>query len=69
MLDPTRNMSSGRIMMRPMYNATLYVPLVFTKNLYCVTLAKTIHARREVDVVTDQYSLSGTEHEYESLVS
>ena len=62
-------MASSRVVMRPMQNTSLLVPLVFPGKLHFVTRLQRFDAWRKINVVGDQHRLAVTDIQNEALVA
>jgi len=68
-LEPAADMTTVRIVMRPVDDAALIVPLVFAEEFDAVPGREAGNARREIDIVRDEQRLTGAERQNEALVS
>ena len=63
------NMAVSRVVVCPVNNTAFFVPLILTLELNRIPCFQTFDSRCQIDIVTEQHRFSGTEHEYESLMS
>ena len=69
MLRPAAGMVSLRVMMRPMHDATLVIPDIFTLEGNPVPARKAVNTGRKIDVTRDQHGMAMAGIEQEMLVS
>lgn len=54
--------------MRPMYNASFFVPFIFTVKLNSITFVKSADSRGKINVMGNQEGLTGRQFNYEFLM-
>ncbi len=69
MLQPTTNMAATGVMVRPVENATFFIPLVFATKRDGVPSAQAADPRSQINVMRDQQRLAVTEPQDEPLMS
>ena len=69
MLKPAVWMSRAGIVVSPMNDASLRVPIVFTKEHHLVSESQIRYSRGEVDVMRDEQCLTGLKFQDEPLMS
>jgi len=67
-LHPAGPAPARRIVVRPVDEAALIVPHVLALELDLITDAEVLHARRDIDVVHDQYRLARREQHEKPLM-
>ncbi len=68
MFDPTCQMPTRRIMVRPVNDASFGIPFIFPVKGYPVTCVQSVHPRRQVNIVSHQKRLPIGKLYDESLV-
>lgn len=66
--NPALDMLPGGIMMRPVYETTSVIPLVFAKKRDRVAKSQKFNTWRQIDVVGDKQRLAGFKFKDESLM-
>lgn len=67
--QPAALPSSGRIMVRPMHNATALVPLVYSGEIDDVPNPNRLNAWRNINIVRNQYRISRRQTENKPLMT
>ena len=68
MLQPAGSVSAFRVSMRPMQDATLFVPFIFPVKLNGITLFQVANSGGKIDVMCDQDRFAGRQFKDEFLV-
>ena len=68
MPEPTANVTAARVMMSPVQDAALIVPLVLAEKCHAIAFAQVFDAWREIDIMGYEQGLVVVEPEQESLV-
>ena len=69
MYDPACDMTTLRVMVRPMDNSAFFIPDILAVEADTVAYLETVDSRGDVDVMSDQQRLSRRKLNDESLVS
>jgi hypothetical protein len=67
-LEPAGGMLAVRVVVRPVYDTSVRIPLILPSELYEVAFLQTSYARRDIEVVCDEQSLARARYQDETLV-
>ena len=68
MFQPAIDMATGGVVVRPVDDAALGIPFVFTVELHKIALIQRINSRCHINIVGDQYRLARRQLNYKALM-